>query len=167
MATRQDKIKSLQLLIEEQHRDYDYLLHIYNRMRATEGVLLTAVFAVSAYLYHALQEGTNLTIRQRFFWPAEDYGKVIYLAAAIAFAYATIKLMLNVFGNNPWQTAFESSKDNYSYDELETLEYIKSRYGECQTYNCQRYIKRKKELTFLFFCILISATILIVIKTLN
>lgn len=161
------KDDSLKVIIEEQHRDYDYLLHIYNRLRATESVLLTATFGIIAYLYYGAPADGKTNIAQRLFLPPQDYGKVIYFMAAAFFFYGLIRLMLNVFGDNPWETVYESSKNDYTFDHIGTLEYVKKRYDECHEFNGSQYLKRKKELTFLFFSILISATILIVIKTLS
>jgi len=159
-----NKADSLRLIIEEQRRDYDYLLHIYDRMRATEGVLLTVAFAILAYLYSSGPDGSILT---RLSVPSEDYGIVIYIIAAAFFGYGLIRLMMNVFGNNPWETAYDSAKKDYTYESIETLRYVRARYDKCHDFNCNAYMKRKRELSFLFFCILISATILIVIKTLE
>jgi len=167
IASKEDRAKSMELIIEEQHRDYDYLLHIYNRMRATESVLLTAVFGIVAYLYYKAPVGSKTSITDRLFIPSQDYGKVIYSIAAGFFVYGLLKLMLNVFGKNPWMTAYETVKTNYTYKYIETLEYIKNRYDACYEFNSKGYAKRKNELEFLFYCILISATILIVIKTLK
>ena len=158
--------KSLKLIIEEQKRDYDYLLHIYDRTRATESILLTAGFGIVAYLYYTPPVGGKQTIAARLFYPAEDYGKVIYIMAACFFAYGIFKLMLTVFGNNPWETAYDGTKPKAA-TEIATLEHIKQRYDHCHSFNSQNYAKRKKNLEFLFFSILISATILIVIKTLK
>lgn len=166
-ANAKEEVESLKLLIEEQRRDYDYLQSIYDRTRATEGVLLTAAFGIVAYLYYNAPLGGKISIAERLFIPAEDYGKVIYFIAAGFFVYGLFKLMLTVFGNNPWMTAYESAKTNYSYDHLETLRYIKERYEACHQFNGDKYAKRKKELVFLFYCILVSAIILIVIKTLK
>lgn len=160
-------VDSLKIIIEEQRRDYDYLLHIYNRMRATESILLTATFGVLAYLYYSAPIATKLPISQRLFLPAEDYGRFIYFAAASFFAYGLLKLMLNVFGDNPWETTYEIPKNDYSNKPIETLTYIKKRHDECIEVNGAAYEKRRKELKFLFYCILISAIILIAIKTLN
>lgn len=159
--------ESLKLIIEEQKRDYDYLLHIYDRMRATEGVLLTATFGVVAYLYYGEPDGAKSDLFKRLFVPTEDYGKVIYFMAAGFFAYALVKLMINVFGKNLWMTAYEAPKTNYTHKTIDTLRYIKGRYDDCLEFNGEQYRKRKETLGFLFYCILISATILIVIKTLS
>jgi hypothetical protein len=159
-------VESLKIIIEEQRRDYDYLLHIYNRTRATESILLTATFGVVAYLYYSAPVGSKTTIATRLFFPTEDYGKVIYVIAAGFFAYGILKLMLTVFGNNPWETAYDGN-DPQNGTEQSTLEYIKKRYNECHAFNSQTYIKRKDNLEFLFFSIIISAIILIVIKTLR
>ncbi len=167
MATATEKIKSLKLIIEEQRRDYDYLLHIYNRTRATENILLTASFGIIAYLYHPISDSSGMSIAKRLFLPAEDYGKVIYFIAAAFFAYAVLKLTLTVFGDNPWETAYETPKDNYTHRHLDTLEYVKERHDTCQKTNSKNYLDRKKQLVFLFYCILLSAIILIVIKTLK
>ncbi len=167
MVKTTEKILSLEALLTEQRRDYDYLLHIYNRLRAMEQVLLTACFGVIAYLYYTVSSNTRPSIAHRLFIPSEDYGKVIYLIAASFFLLATMKLMINVFGNNPWETAYETPKTDYTFARIDTLQYIKSRYDTCYEYNGGQYEKRRRELVILFYCILISATILIVIKTLR
>jgi hypothetical protein len=167
MATRTEKIESLKLIVEEQRIDYSYLLHIYNRTRATENILLTAAFGIIAYLYHPTSDGSRTSIAERLFLPAEDYGRVIYFIAAAFFFYAVLKLTLTVFGDNPWETAYETPKDNYTHRHVDTLEYVKERYDTCQKINSKNYMDRKKQLVFLFYCILLSAIILIVIKTLK
>lgn len=160
--------EALKLIITEQKRDHDYLLHIYNRLRATEGLLLTATFGILAYLYYNSPIATKTSISERLFMPDEDYGKVIYLMAAGFFIYGLFKLMFNVFGYNPWMTAYEAPKTDYTYNKpLEILKYIRKRYDECLEFNSKKYSKRRTDLNFLFYCTLISAIILIVIKTLN
>jgi hypothetical protein len=164
----EEKIESLKLIIEEQKQDCSYLLHIYNRMRAAEGLLLTATFGIVAYLYHRSDGQTSKTsIADRLFFPHEDYGKIIYLMAAAFFIYGLVRLMLRVFGKQPWMTTYEIPKDNYSYKTLDVLEYYKKRHDECLNFNGEKYYKRKEELNFLFYSILVSAIILIVIKTLT
>ncbi len=167
IASKENRIKSLELIVEEQRRDYDYLLHIYNRLRATESVLLTAAFGIIAYLYNPASNASKPSIAKRLFVPGEDYGKVIYFIAAAFFFYAVLKLTLTVFGDNPWETVYETPKDNYTHQPLDTLEYVKNRHDICQKKNSENYMGRKKQLVFLFYCILLSAIILIVIKTLK
>lgn len=153
----------MQVIVEEQRRDYDYLLKIYDRAGAKENVLLTATFGIIAYLYYSPPDG-NTGIVQRLFVPQEDYGVVIYIIAAGFFIFALFKLMLNVFGDNKWETAYESAKNEYAGDQLQ---YVKNRYDACHTTNLESYNKRKRDLRFCFYCILVSAIILIVIKTLK
>lgn len=167
MVKTTEKILSLEVLLAEQRRDYDYLLHIYNRLRAMEQVLLTACFGVIAYLYYTAPTSIKPSIAHRLFIPSEDYGKVIYLIAASFFLLATMKLIFNVFGNNPWETAHESAKSDYTYAQIDTLMYIQSRYKVCHKHNASQYEKRRREMVVLFYSILISATILVVIKTLR
>lgn len=162
-----DKEESLKIIIAEQKNDLDYLLHIYDRLRATEALLLTAGFGVLIYLYSKAEVNVPNTIKGRLFFPDEDYGKFIYVIAASFFFFGLIKLMLNVCGNNWWDTTYESTKDNYTYKPVETLRYYKERYDHCIKVNGKRHGDRKRELHLLFYCILISAIILIVIKTLN
>jgi hypothetical protein len=161
--------EALRLIINEQKRECSYLLHIYNRARAIEGLLLTATFGILAYLYSNPNPdaGSKTNISHRLFVPTEDYGKVIYFMAAAFFANGLLKLMLKVFGKHPWKTTYEMCKDNYKYDSVTTLKYYKDRYDECLRFNGEKYNRRKEELNFLFYSILISAIILIVIKTLS
>ncbi len=163
-----EKQESLKVIIAEQKQDLDYLLHIYNRARAIEGLLLTATFGILGYLYSNPKNfGEKTSISERVFLPHEDYGKVIYFIAVAFFAYSLIKLTLLVFGKHPWMTSYEIPKDNYANSLNETLEYYKNRNDKCLEYNGDKYYKRKETLNFLFYSILISAIILIVIKTLN
>lgn len=162
-----NELISLKLIVEEQKRDSDYLLHIFDRLRAAESVLLAATFATLAYLYYSAPGEGKVNFFDRLFVPGEDYGKVIYFMAAGFFLYGLFKLMLNVFGKNPWSTAYEPEKTDYGKTPLETVQYIKARYDTCTEFNGGHYNRRRNELTFLFFCILTSAIILVVVKTLN
>lgn len=158
---------SLKTIVEEQRRDYDYLLRIYERAGAKENVLLTATFGILAYLYYTGPDGEATGIVQRLFVPQEDYGLVIYMIAAAFFIYGLFRLMFNVFGGNQWETAYESNKANYDSDSVKTLRYFKKRYDQCHKTNLASYKRRTRDLRFCFYCILLSAIILIVIKTLK
>lgn len=163
---REEVLGSIKLVVAEQKRDNDYLLHIYNRLRAIEGLLLTASFGIIVYLYSGETNGGGII--DRLSVPSEDYGMLIYIVAASFFIYGVFKLMNKVFGKNPWMTAYERDKVDYRYsDSLHTIKYIKERYEKCFDYNCNKYNNRKEELLFLFYCILISAIVLVVIKTLG
>jgi len=157
----------LNLIIEEQRRDYDYLLKIYERAGAKENVLLTAAFAILAYLYYTPPIEGKVGIVERLFVPMQDYGLVIYVIAAGFFFFGLFKLMLNVFGDNVWETAYETNKADYPSDKYATAKYVKERYDTAHKINLNSYIKRKINLRLCFYCILISAIILIVIKTLK
>lgn len=163
MAKKEEGLKAI---VEEQRRDYDYLLRIYDRAGAKENVLLTAIFGIIAYLYYAGPEGAH-GIKERLFIPQEEYGVVIYVIAAGFFVYGLFKLMFNVFGDNPWETAYESSKTDHTYDSEKTLLYVKKRYDTIKKTNLKSYNIRRKDLRFCFYTILVSAIILIVIKTLQ
>lgn len=162
-----NKSESLDIILEQQQRDSDYLLHIYNRMRAGQSILLTASLAVIVYLYSVPAGSAKASIIERFFVPHQDYGKVIYFIAAGFFLYGVIKLMINVFGLHPWTTAYQTTKDNYTYDVVETKVHFKKRNDMCIKKNGASYFKHKKELTYLFYSITISAIILVVIKSLS
>jgi hypothetical protein len=164
----EQRIRALKIVVQEQKRDYDYLLHIYNRTRATEGLLLTATFGIIAYLFSKTPTGPHVSLSKVLFIPPQAYGKVIYIMAAVAFLYGSVRLTLIVFGNNPWETAYDISyKCDFEYNELSTLEHFKKRYDDCHEFNLDKYARRKSELKFLFYCVLITAIILIVIKVLK
>lgn len=158
--------ESYELIITEQHRDNDYMQKIYERAGSKENVLLAATFGIIAYLY-STPSGKGSGIIDRLSIPREDYGLVIYVIAAAFFLYGFFKLMFNVFGDNSWSTAYESNKQSYSNNPAKTAKYIKSRYDTIHSTNLASHIKRKRDLKICFFCILISAIILIVIKTLG
>lgn len=162
-----NKNESLDIILGQQQQDNDYLLHIYNRMRAGQSILLTASIAVIVYLYSVPAGTGRASIAERLFIPQEDYGKVIYFIAAGFFIYGVIKLMINVFGSHPWITSYDSTKDNYIHDPEATKEYYKKRNDMCLKENGASYYKHKQELTYLFYSITISAIILVVIKSLN
>lgn len=161
-----NKSQSLDVILEEQRRDQDYLLHIYNRMRAGQNILLIASFGVLTYLSSALT-AADKSLAERFFFPDEDYGRVIYVIAAGFFLFGVIKLMVNVFGKHPWTTAYESQKDNYTHDPVDTKQYFKERNDKTVATNGQSYFKHRDELTYLFYSITVSAIILIIMKTLG
>lgn len=161
---------ALRLIIDEQRRDYDYLLKIYDRAGAKENVLLAAGYGIVAYLYSSYSgsvNGNSAGIIDRLFIPSQDYGLIIYMIAAAFFIYGLFKLTLNVFGDSRWETAYETSKKSYSKDSYNVAAYIKKRYDAAHKINLESYIKRKSDLKLCFYCILISAIILIVIKTLK
>lgn len=137
-------------------------------MRATENILLTAAYGILTFLYYGVATSNAPTMADRLFFPQEDYGKVIYIVAAAFFFYGLIKLTLVVFGKNPWETSYESKKERYNHEQpLTTLEYVKKRYDICTKINGVEYNKRKDNLNYLFFCILLSGIILVVMKTLQ
>jgi hypothetical protein len=123
------------MVIEEQRRDYDYLLRIYERAGSKENVLLTATFGIIAYLYYNAPAGSKHTIAERLFVPQQDYGKVIYIIAASFFILGLFRLIFNVFGDNPWETAYETKKPTYDDKSLRTLKYVKKRYDKVKTTN--------------------------------
>jgi hypothetical protein len=161
-----NKNESLDVIIKEQHRDQDYLLHIYNRMRTGQNILLIASFGVLTYLTSSLGDQTKSLV-ERFFWPSEDYGRVIYILAAGFFVFGIIKLMIDVFGKHPWTTSYVADKDGYSHDPVETKEYFKARNDEVTKANGKSYFRHRDELTYLFYSITVSAIILIAMKTLG
>jgi len=164
---KENSSDNLQLIIEEQRRDYDYLLKIFERAGAKENVLLTATFAILAYLYYTPPLEGKVGIMERLFVPTQDYGVVIYVIAACFFFFGLFKLMLSVFGDSVWETAYETYKVDYSNHSRGVAKYIKERYDVAHAINLNSYIKRKMNLRLCFYCILISAIILIVIKTLK
>jgi len=159
--------RSVNLIIEEQRRDYDYLQNIYERAGAKENVLLAAGYGVVIYLYSTPASSAGNGIIKRLFIPSQDYGLVIYVIAAAFFLYHLFKLTLNVFGDSKWETAYQTSKSSYSKDPLAIAKYVKKRYDTAHEVNVTSYLKRKRDLKICFYCILISAIILIVIKTLK
>ena len=167
MADKPDVRESLENILLEQRRDQEYLLHIFDRMRNSENILLTVAVGILSFLYYGVATSNEADLFKRLFIPDENYGKVIYFIAAAFFAYGLVKLTLTVFGDNPWITAYESEKTDYTKnDSIKTLEYIKERNDKCTETNGMMYNERRGKLKFLFFCILLSGIILIVIKTL-
>ena len=157
---------SLKLIIEEQRHNHDYLLRIYERAGSKENVLLTAAFGILIYLYSS-PSNSDGGIMARLSIPTEDYGIVIYVIAVGFFIFGLFRLMLSVFGDSIWETPYETSKKDYLPTANENLKYIKKRHDESMLTNRESYDKRKNNLRLCFFSILISAIILIVIKTLG
>lgn len=161
-----NKNESLDTILAEQRRDQDYLLHIYNRMRAGQNILLAASFGVLVYLSSALNLADK-SLAERLFFPDEDYGKVIYVLASGFFLFGVIKLMINVFGKHPWSTSYVAEKDGYDHDPVNTKQYFKERNDSVTLKNAKSYFQHHDELTYLFYSISVSAIILIVMKTLG
>lgn len=165
MAKKYDS-ESLDVVIEEQRRDQDYLLHIYNRMRAGQNILLAAAIGVLTYLSSGLGI-EDASLSEKFFFPNEDYGKVIYILAAGFFLFGIIKLMIVVFGTHPWTTAYEEDRKEYYEGPIEVKKHFIKRNDAASNRNAKSYFKNRDELTYLFYSVTISAIILIVIKTLG
>jgi hypothetical protein len=158
--------ESLDIILTEQRRDQDYLLHIYNRMRAGQNILLAAAIGVLTYLSSGLVSKDEL-LSEKFFFPDQDYGKVIYVLAAGFFLFGIIKLMINVFGVHPWTTSYDEDQKEYNEDSETVKLYFIKKNDEASGKNGHSYFKHRAELTYLFYSITISAIILLVIKTLG
>lgn len=167
MADTSKEERSIENIIIEQRRDQEYLIHIFDRMRNSENILLTVAVGILSFLYYTVASSDEPDLFKRLFIPEENYGKIIYFIAAAFFTYGFVKLTLTVFGKNPWVTAYENEKTDYDHSKpFETLKYIKVRNDECTDLNGATYNKRREKLQFLFYCILLGGIILIVIKTL-
>jgi hypothetical protein len=77
MATKPDRIRALELAIEEQRRDYDCLNGLYDHAKVKNFTFLAAALALLGYLYTGSSNGTE-SLEDKLFIPDEPYGVILY-----------------------------------------------------------------------------------------
>lgn len=158
-----DRIKILELEIEEQRRDYDVLKEAYESAKVKNITFLAAGLALLTYLY-ASTSGSNL--REKLFIPKEAYGVIIYGASAAMFLFA-LAMLLYALKTRRWSTAYDNNQEEmvsaHGYEYY--LQYMKRRYLSVYSNNSATYKAKQTLLDMSFIPLVSGGIILVVLKT--
>jgi hypothetical protein len=162
MATKAERIRILELGLEEQRRDYDVLNAAYETARVKNITFLAAALALLAFLY-ANNKGS--TLREKLFIPHESYGVIIYALSFGTFVFS-VAVLLMALKPQRWSTAFENNQeDSVAQDHEEYLVYMKRRYIACSNVNSGSYAKKQGLLDLSLIPLIAGGIILLVLKT--
>lgn len=158
------KIKCLELTIEEQRRDHDFLDRAYGRVNTKIITFLAATLGLLGYLY--VSDSSAKSLKDKMFIPDEAYGVVIY-AVAFGLFLTGIAALLYALRPGKWSTAYEvdyvDPNNNCNYEHH--LQYMKNRYDKCAQTNGASYVKKQKLLDFSFIPLLLGGILLLILKT--
>ena len=163
VATKENRIKSLELAVVEQRRDWDALNQAYESAKRKNISFLAAAFALLGYLY-----GSNIqphkSIRERLFIPHEAYGIIIYGLAAALYLFAIAALMM-ALRSNGWLTAYENEQEDELLEDYEKyLKYMQKRCLKCSDNNLSSYNAKYSWLEMSFLPLLLGGILLLVLK---
>jgi len=162
MTAEENGIKSLELAIEEQRRDYDVLHSLHEGVKIKNITFLAAALGLLGYLY----TGNTGDLKHKLFIPNQPYGVVFYVAGILFLLAAVGGFLVALIRIHPWQTAFDDEQeDDLMKDYEKYLTYMKNRYLKVSKNNGRSYEKRRYLLNNSFTAMLIGATILLLIKT--
>ncbi len=159
---REDRIRSLELALAEQRKDYDQVNAMYESSRVKNYSMFAFMFGLLAYLYTS--NGEDGSIRERLFIPPEAYGIIIY-AIAIVLIFYGMKSLIIALKSRPWKTAYDNEQDGYHMKDYERyLKYMRKRYLKCSETNSNSYAEKQELLDEALWPLIIGSIILIVIK---
>lgn len=161
-ADKKERIKCLELAIEEQRRDYDVLHSLHEGVKVKNITFLAAALALLGYLY----TGNKGNLKEKLFIPSQAYGVVFYVAGALLLLGAVAGLITALVRIHPWQTAYDNEQEDDIMNNYEKyLRYMKKRYLKVSRNNGSSYENRRKLLNNSFWALLVGGTILLLIKT--
>jgi hypothetical protein len=163
-SNQEERIKSLELAIDEQRRDWDSLSASYETARLKNVTLLGAAFAFSTYLYSA--NDPKRSLRERLFYPYHWYWDTLYIIAFVALISAII-LLLFALKPQTWSTAYDDEQDDSSMNSYPSyLEYMHKRYLRSSGINRTSYTNRQELLDTAFPLLIGGGIMLLVIRIL-
>lgn len=160
-----DVIFSLELVLEEQRRDYDVLAKLHERTETKTYTLLAASFALLTYLYSSVADKQN-SFADRLFIPEQLYGVVIYFGALFVFLISIAILLYAIKVPYKVATAFDNEQDDEILADYEKyLRYMKKRYLRASSINIKAYQRKHSLYNLAFLPLVLSAILLLSIKT--
>jgi hypothetical protein len=161
---RGERIRSLELAIEEQRRDHEVFNDLYSEAKRKNFIYLTAALALLAFLYGNPPENAK-TLAEKLFIPAEPYGVIIYFLSLAAFLGAT-GVLLFALRPRPWSTAYDNDQEDCIADNYEQyLNYIKKCYLRASRINMNSYSAKQNMLSMSFIPLLAGGILLLLLKT--
>jgi len=161
---RKQRMRSLELGIEEQRRDHEVFNTLYAQAKTKNFTFLAAALALLGFLYGATPEGAK-TLSEKLFIPQEPYGVIIYFLSLAAFL-GSIGALLYALRAQPWSTAYDNNQEDCIADDYERyLEYMKKCYLASSAINMSSYKRKQNMLDMTFMPLLAGGILLLVLKT--
>jgi len=160
---REERIRSLELAIEEQRKDYEVLQHLYQGVKNTTAIKLAASLATLTYLYAST---SGDTLQQRLFIPSEPYGIIFYAFGLVLLLFGIATLLLSFAKSMQWSTAYDNEQEeSLILDYEKYLHYMRKRYLKVSRTNAATYERRFVLVSMSFLPLVLGAIILLVLKT--
>ena len=170
MTKKENKIRSLELLVKEQRRDYDMVNSMYETARAKNYTFIAVILGLLTFLYTTNlptpEKGQEISIKQRLFIPNEAYGIVIYAVAVLLILFAMRSLVMALQAR-PWKTAYDDDHEDKTNDYIQYLEHVKKCYDICSETNSKSYKDKVSLVDGSLWPLLIGGILLVVLKTLG
>ena len=162
-TNKQDRVKSLELALAEQRRDWDALNQAYEAAKRKNITFLAAAFALLGYLY-ASNIQPHESLKDKLFIPSEPYGVIIYALGAGLYLFAIAALMF-ALRSRSWSTAYENDQEDSRFDDYEKyLQYMQKRYLQCSHNNLSSYNAKYSLLEMSFLPLVLGGTLLLILK---
>lgn len=168
MPVNKAKIASLELLIDEQRRDFDTVSRLYETTSAKNYSLIALALGLMGYLYAFQQpntDGKSSDLMQKLFIPSEAYGIIIY-AISLMLIVVAIALLIAALKSRKWSTAYEDAYDKSNMNDYETyLEYMSHRYKIALATNANSLNKKQFFVESALWPLIIGGILLLLLKT--
>lgn len=145
----------LEVTIDELRRAYDWVSHMYDKVKSKTLTFLGGGLALLIFLY----SGGNL------FFPSQVYGQIFYVIGLGLVVCSLVMLFVSTLPRTWLLTVDSKDMDDMNFeDDNHYLQYVKNNYMEAYKFNKNIYEKNGKMLNLSFFPLVIGAIILVVLK---
>lgn len=159
-----DRIKTLELRLDEQRRDHDCIERLYESAKIRVITYLAAGLALLGYLYASVPTSAT-TLKDKLFFPNEPYGAIIYALALAIYMFGLVTLLVALRPMN-WSTAYDNEQEDILMQDYETyLNYMSKRYLRASRINGKSYSNKQHMLNLAFPSIVLGAILLLLLKT--
>ncbi len=159
----QDKVRALELALQEQRKDYDILHGMHEGLKIRNITFLAAALGLLGYLYTGTEKGS---LKERLFLPDEPYGVIFYASGLLLLLGSIAALMVAMAKNRIWSTAYDDDQEEHLLDSYKGyLIYMIKRYLKISRSNGSCYEHRRYLISISFIPMVLGATILILLKT--
>lgn len=159
--------ETLELALEEQRRDYDVLLGLYESIKLKNFTFLTAALGLMGYLYtSSANANKGEGLREKLFIPDESYGVILYAFGLVLILFAISILMVALTKTRTWSTAFDANLDELAPKQYDSyLKFMHKRYLDIARTNCRSYDFKRQLINLSFIPLVLGGTILLLLKT--
>lgn len=161
--SKEDRVRVLELELEEQRHDYGATLRFYEQARVKNISFLAAALALLTYLYGTVPDG-HASLRQRLFIPIQPYGVIVYFIGLALFITAVV-LLVYALRSRTWHTAYDNDQEECVTESYERyLQYMHKRYLTISRLNGATYAKKQGLLEMSLLPLLVGGIVLLVLK---